>query len=215
MKKKIIFQKCNFNYIYFLLYILTYILGSIIDIFLNQNESQKDEPATKAPEKVDNLIINEMLNIFSLNLSDFIGIIPYLIRKILLRNSNVEKNERKDLKKLIYNDQLDYKNRRKKLIFYFFLIATFDYLKNFIVILFYIISHGTESTSIPFNHTVIFDMIIQFIFSYLILGIHFYKLQRFSLYLNVVIFVIILALDLVDILQFKIIKGYIYIHYFF
>ena len=213
MKKKIIFQKCNFNYIYFLLYILTYILGSIIDIFLNQNESQKDEPATKAPDKVDNLIINEMLNIFSLNLSDFIGIIPYLIRKILLRNSNVEKNERKDLKKLIYNDQLDYKNRRKKLIFYFFLIATFDYLKNFIVILFYIISHGTESTSIPFNHTVIFDMIIQFIFSYLILGIHFYKLQRFSLYLNVVIFVIILALDLVDILQFKIIKGYIYIIY--
>ncbi len=34
MKKKIIFQKCNFNYIYFLFYILTYIVTLVIDNFL-------------------------------------------------------------------------------------------------------------------------------------------------------------------------------------
>ena len=139
MKKKIIFQKCNFNYIYFLLYILTYIATLTVDIFLDQNEQKENEPVNKDSDIVDNLISNEMLKIFSLNLSDFIGIIPYLIRKILLRNSNVENYERKNSKKLIYNSQLDYKKRRKKLILYFFLIAIFDYLKDFIAILFYCI----------------------------------------------------------------------------
>ena len=113
MKKKIIFQKCNFNYIYFLLYILTYIATLTVDIFLDQNEQKENEPVNKDSDIVDNLISNEMLKIFSLNLSDFIGIIPYLIRKILLRNSNVENYERKNSKELIYNSQLDYKKEEK------------------------------------------------------------------------------------------------------
>ena len=212
MKKKIIFQKCNFNYIYFLLYILTYIIPVTIDTLLDQNE-ERENPTNKESDNVEGLISKEMIKIFLLNLSDFMGIIPYLIRKILLRRRNDENYERKNSKQLIYNDQLDYKKRKKKLILYFFLIATFDFLKDFIFTLFYIISPDKDVSTIPFSHTVIFDIIIQFIFSYLILGIHFYKLQRFSLYLNVVILMIILALDLIDILQFKIIKGYIYIIY--
>ena len=70
-----------------------------------------------------------------------------------------------------------------------------------------------EEDSIPFDHTVLFETFIQFIFSYFILKIRFYKLQHFSLYLNIIIFIIILAIDLVDILKFEVIKGFIYIFF--
>ena len=44
MKKKIILQKCNINYIYFLLYILTYIIILIIDHYLELHEFDNNIP---------------------------------------------------------------------------------------------------------------------------------------------------------------------------
>ena len=209
MKKKIIFQKCNFNYIYFLLYMLAYIAINTINIFLEPTNVKE-----KIVKKNYQNISKDILEIFTLNLSDFIAIIPYLIRKILIRsNNNNENYVPKNSKKLIYNDQIDNKKKRKKLILYFILIATLDYLKDFMAILFNIIFPEEDYNFFPFGCTVIFDIILQFICSYLILKIQLYKRQRFSLYLNVVIFVFILTFDLIDILKFRIIKGYSYITY--
>ena len=57
------------------------------------------------------------------------------------------------------------------------------------------------------------EIIFQFICSYLILKIHFYKLQYFSLFLNLGIFIIILIIDLVNILSRNPFDGVIYCFY--
>ena len=213
MKKKIIFQKCHFNYIYFLFYILAYIIMLIIDYFLYSNY-ETENSVNHEPDNLDYKISKQILEIYALNLSDFIGIIPYFIRKKLIQKRNERENiERIDSIKLIYNALLDSK-KKKKLIFYTILIAALDFLKDFVPILFYVISPNPEKDDkILFSHTVIFDIILQFVCSYLILGIHFYKLQRFSLYLNVIIFVIILALDIIDIFTIEKFEGFKYIIY--
>ena len=212
MKKKIIFQKCHFNYIYFLIYILAYIITLIIDNFLVIVDANKNES-----DNYFYYINREILELYSFNLADFIAIIPYLIRKKLSQSNNDNKKEEdnghKEKKELIYNDSTisGAKIKPKKIFFFLILISAFDFLKDFTPIFYYFIL-DYQYDFIPFNHTVIFEIIIQFIFSYLILRIHFYKLQHFSLYLNVIIFIIILALDLVDILIKKNeIKGSIYL----
>ena len=227
MKKKIIFQGCNFNYIYFLLYMVSYIIMVIIDYFLDPNKFVKKEEIN-----FKHYISKEILDIHSFNLSDLIAIIPYFIRKKLSKNNNEikkeeknnndkndengENNELKENEELIYNETKisETNNKLKKILFYLILIGVFDFLKQFVFISYYLIfKHKFYYVLFPFNYTVVLDIILQFVCSYFILRIHFYKLQHFSLYLNVVIFIIILTLDLVDILIFKNIKWHIYLLY--
>ena len=59
------------------------------------------------------------------------------------------------------------------MVFYLILIAAFDFLKDFAIFIYYLIG-GEECDRIPFNFIVIFDIILQFIFSYLILRVHFF-----------------------------------------
>ena len=223
MKKKIIFQGCNFNYIYFLLYIIAYIIMLIIDYYLDPKKFIKSEEIN-----FKNYISKEIIDIYSFNLSDFIAIIPYFIRKKLSQSNNEikneeknnndendENNEHKEHEELIYNETKlsETKNKQKKILFYLILLGALDFLKQFVFITYYLIFNNKSYVLFPFNYTVIFDIILQFVCSYLILRIHFYKLQHFSLYLNVVILIIILALDLVDILIFKNPKWHIYLFY--
>ena len=220
MKKKIIFQKCNIHYIYFLLYILTYIIILIIDHYLELREFDNN-----VSDNVYYFLNIEILQIYTLNLSDFFAIILYLIRKKLSKSNNDNKNtennldnnssENNDKKELIYNEsnQTGAKFKTKQKLFYLFMIAAFDFLKNFVFVLYYIFFPKYENCSNPLDHSAIFEIIIQFVFSYLILKVHFYKLQHFSLYLNIIIFIIILAIDLVDILKFEIFEGFTYIFF--
>ena len=217
MKKKIIFQKCHFNYIYFLIYMLTFIIIKIIDHFLEM--SGKDG---KVPDNFYFYIFGDILEIYTFNLADFFAIIPHFIRKKLSKANNEKKEEKniedeisenKTKTELIYNESSQKGTilKSKTILFYLFLIAAFDFLKTFMLVLFYFCFPEKKYVLLPFNHSVIFEIIIQFIFSKLILKIHFYKLQYFSLYLNVVIFIFILALDLLDILKFNVGEGSIYI----
>ena len=215
MKKKIIFQKCNFNYFYFLLYIIAFIIWLLIDHYLEEISENVIDNKKKFYFNIN----KEILEIYSLNISDFIAIIPYFIRKKLSK-SNIEPkkedksidDENKEKAELIFNDskQSGNKLKPKTILLYLFLIAVFDFLDQFVLVVYYLFFPDEEYHFFPFNYSVIFDIIIQFIFSYLILKIKFYKLQHFSLYLNVIILIIILALDLVDILT-KGIKAHILI----
>ena len=205
MKSKIIFQRCNFNYIYFLFYIIIYIILLIIEAFLFQEELK-----SLFSNKYF-LTSKQMLEIFISNLSDFFAIIPYYIRKKRIRKNNDNKEEEKDIDnknnenkekvELIYNEskQSATNLKQKEIIFYLILIAAFDFLKDFPVFIYYLIK-GEEYERIPFNFIIVFDIILQFILSCLILRVHFYKLQYFSLVLNFIILIIVLTLDLVDIL---------------
>ena len=206
-KKKIIFQKCNFNYIYFLLYILVYVVSKILESIVDIKDFEKENSNTK-----DNhffLSFRLLIKYFS-NISDFFAIIPYLIRKKLLKKSNVsskkietleideEDSELKEKNQLIYNDiGLAEAQKRKKLIIIFCaLVGIFDFLRDFTEILNYIILDTQDFYLNPFSFTVIFDIVLQFACSYLLLKGNFYKLQFFSLFLNFGIFVIILIIDI-------------------
>ena len=219
MKKKIIFQKCNFNYIYFLFYISTYIVTLVIDNFLEPEEIQANDSKNEGYDIFYYRINVTIIDIFSLNVSDFIAIIPYLIRKKLSQsnnnnddnNNNNESSETRESIKLIYNEESGVNIQRKYVILYLILIAALDFLKDFMFILYYIIFPNLELDIYPFSFTAMFDTILQFVFSYLILRIHFYKLQRFSLYLNIAILIIILIFDCIDIIENEVIKGRIYV----
>ena len=224
--KVIIFRKCNLNYIYFLLYTISYIIILVIEDFLVLDEDFKNRENQKKTHYYE--LSLEILNLYIANISNFIAIIPYFIRKKLLgiNNDNKEKeinldrkstkmSENKEQIELIYNDFAQYESEKRKkiLMFYVFLVAAFDFLKDFSLIFFYIVFPKDKFHYAPFNGYVILDIILQFISSYLILKIHFYKLQYCSLYLNVAIFFSILIFDLLDIFVSKKIQGKIYIIY--
>ena len=224
--KIIIFRKCNLNYIYFLLYTISYIIILVIEDFLVLDEDFKNRENQKKTHYYE--LSLEILNLYIANISNFIAIIPYFIRKKLLgiNNDNKEKeinldrkntkmSENKEQIELIYNDFAQYESEKRKkiLMFYVFLVAAFDFLKDFSLIFFYIVFPKDKFHYAPFNGYVILDIILQFISSYLILKIHFYKLQYCSLYLNVAIFFSILIFDLLDIFVSIQIQGKIYIIY--
>ena len=205
MNKKIIFQKCNFNYIYFLLYIIVYAIKEILNNFYIEKEDYADKNDKNYFKLSEQLLIT-----YSSNISDFLAIIPYFIRKKLLKKSNVSSkkietseiddkiNESKGQNELIYNDIKIYETQKRKklLIIYCGLVGIFDFMKDFIEIINYIISNNQDFLFYPFSFTVIFDIVLQFVCSYLLLKGNFGKLQYFSLYLNFGIYVIILIIDL-------------------
>ena len=69
MKKKIIFQKCNFNYIYFLFNIIMTFINLLIEYKLYpQDESELDESEDKY------YLPLQMINyLYTYNISDFFG----------------------------------------------------------------------------------------------------------------------------------------------
>ena len=78
MSKKIIFQKCNFNAIYFLCYAITCIIKNLIKyyyhpLFWNEPKEYSLRAAYFLSYKI--------LILYASNISDFIAVIPHFIRK--------------------------------------------------------------------------------------------------------------------------------------
>ena len=80
MNKKIIFQKCNFNYIYFLFNIIATFLNFFIEYKFHPEGSE-----IKEPEHNYYLPLQMINYLYTYNLSDFLAVIPYLIRKRILK----------------------------------------------------------------------------------------------------------------------------------
>ena len=204
MEKKIIFGKPNFNYIYILLYTITIFIKLEIKI-LNFVENIDSVHNYK--------FLDNLMKIYIFNLSNFFAIIPFLIkRKYSKRNKDNNKTYSSDLNNkdkqnnessiLIYNDiNEDEENKRKKtFIFYSFVTSSFIFLEEFSEVLFYIIYPDKEYEPYVFSCTVPFDIILQFITSHFILKIYFYKLQYFALSIDIIIFIIILIIDIINII---------------
>ena len=121
MRKKIIFQKCNFNNIFFLFYTI----ASFIDIYFESKvcleESETDDSETKY------LLPRQIINyLYISNLSDFLAIIPHFIRKRLVKkkeenivNEKSEENsyENSNHSNLIYHDYEKSITKKKKLYY--------------------------------------------------------------------------------------------------
>ena len=149
MNKKIIFQKCKLDYIYFLLYIIVYASIRILIFFIKEEDYVKENP-NKYNNNHFNLSLKILISYLS-NISVFLSIIPYFIRKKLLKKRNISSkkeaseidnndNESKEKKELIYNDIgiSEAKKRKKLLIIYCTLAGIFDFIKEFIEIINYI-----------------------------------------------------------------------------
>ena len=210
MSKKIFFQKCNYNTIYYLFYI---ILG-IIDFIIKYNYILIIYRHIKE-NGVKIILSTTIIKLYLSNISDFLFVIPYLIRKKKLKNNKEnEKSQITDLSnedeeqnkssQLIYNDvkEVQSEKRKKIIIKYTIIIAILDFLFSFIFCLYYIISDDDNPISYnDFNCFCPLYNIFQFVSSYLILKTHFYKLQYFSLFLNIGLFIIIFIFDLIIIIN--------------
>ena len=217
MSKKIIFQKCHLNNIYFLCYI-------IMD-FINQFILYKFYPSdNEVGESYSNYILPTLLlsNIYIHNLSDFVAIIPFIISLILSKrkkndSENMDNDDTKhnDEKPLIFNDKKKQvtKIKKNKIILYCIFIALLDFLQKFVSVLYSMIYPGKEFDIYPFSCYIPFEIILQFIVSYFILKIAFYKLQYFSLFLNLSIFVIILIIDIINIKNHNSFEPRLYFYY--
>jgi len=207
MGKKIIFQKCNFNNIYFLLYIVMAFINHFIEYKLYPDDDEVDESPNKylLPTRI-------IYELYIYNLSDFLAIIPYFIRKKLLKkkeeNINIkiddtDNNKQFDYTALIYNDNNTLVSIKKKKIIKFnlILIGILDFLQKLAPILYSIIYDDKEITIYSFSCIVPLEIILQFICSYFILKIHFYKLQKLSLFLNLGIFIVILIIDIINVVK--------------
>jgi len=202
MKKKIIFQKCNFNNIYFLFFFIISFINILIEYNLSFNKDESNENNSKFNLYLPAKILN---NLYIANVSDFLAIIPHLIRQRFLRKtqnniSSVEiesKKESEDLK-LIYNEKsiLETNQKKKTILLYCIVVGILDFLEKFALILYYILYTDESFDLFSFSCIVPFEIICQFICSFIILKIHFYKLQYFSLFLNLGIFIIILFIDI-------------------
>ena len=122
MRKKIIFQKCNYNNIFFLLNIIMTFINFMIEYHLYPEESEVDENEYYKY----NLPIQMINYLYTYNISDFIAVIPYLIRKRILKKKELnifdtnteESNSHTDgsNSNLIYtnSEKSDSKKRKKK-----------------------------------------------------------------------------------------------------
>jgi len=79
MPEKIIFQICNYNNIYFLFYIIMFLANLFIESYNYTPDSE-----IEVSEKDIIYLSLQILKLYISNLSDFIAIIPYFIRKKLL-----------------------------------------------------------------------------------------------------------------------------------
>ena len=222
MSKKIIFQKCNYNNIYFLFYIIIFLANLFIESYNYTPDSE-----IEVSEKDIIYLSLQILKLYISNLSDFIAIIPYFIRKKLLMkkeenikakdiNSETNEIENSESLTLIYTDTkfFETNKRKKKVIYYSIVIAIFDFLYRFSFILYNIIFPNKLTAIFTFSSETPFEIFFQFICSYFILKVHFYKLQYFSLFLNLFIFIILLTIDIIDGLDHELVevKFYIFSH---
>ena len=217
MRKKIIFQKCNFNNIFFLFYTI----ASFIDIYFESKvcleESETDDSETKY------LLPRQIINyLYISNLSDFLAIIPHFIRKRLVKKkeenivdekSEENSDENSNHSNLIYHDYEKSITKKKEIILYCAFVIILDFFEKFAFILYNIIYPKKSFYTYTFGCIVPFEIIFQFVCSYIILKIHFYKLQYFSLFLNLGIFIILLIIDLINIIKNGEFEGITYCFY--
>ena len=81
MKRKIIFQKCNLNNLYFLFHVIFACLNYLIEFHIYQENIQLN---SAKKDKKEYYLPTQMIIFYIQCLSDFLAIIPYLIGKILL-----------------------------------------------------------------------------------------------------------------------------------
>ena len=219
MEKKIIFQKFNKNYIYFLLYIVTFFINYLLGFYDDPDEWDDLDDS----EKSIYFLPSQILAFHIINISDFISIIPHYILQKNLNHSETDANsdlkydeiEYPNAQSFIYNDreEIEIDKKVKKTKKYCIIVGIFYFLQNFCWILYYIIETNKAFKLYTFSSIVPLECLLQFVSSYFLLKIHFYRHHYLSIILNFIIFIFIFIIDLINVVENKSFDGKILLIY--
>jgi len=219
MEKKIIFQKFNKNYIYFLLYIVTFFINYFLEFYDDPNEWGDLDVS----EKSNYYLPSQILAFYIINISDFISIIPHYILQKNLYHSETDANSDLKLDEIeypkaqtfIYNDReeivIDKKVKRTKK--YCIIVGILYFLQNFWWVLYYLIETNKEFKLYTFSCICPLECLLQFFISCFLLKIHFYRHHYLSIILNLFIFIFIFIIDLINVVENKSFDGKILLIY--
>ena len=186
MGKIFYFQKCEWKYILFLLFFIFSFLQTAIIRWISMNSKDIAQP---------------FLNTYLFSFSDLLAIIPFLIVYIRSRRlkERIEIKEKKDLLR-----HRDWK-RTKKFLILISSVAFLDFASHVSSLVFYIV-YGRNERSVSENNLsslLIFNTVIIYLLSRLILKTYFYKHHYFSFIINVVCILILGTIDIINIINSK------------
>ena len=186
MGKIFYFQKCEWKYILFLLFFIFSFLQTAIIRWISMNSKDIAQP---------------FLNTYLFSFSDLLAIIPFLIVYIRSRRTKerIEIKEKKDLLR-----HRDWK-RTKKFLILISSVAFLDFASHVSSLIFYIV-YGRNERSVSENNLsslLIFNTVIIYLLSRLILKTYFYKHHYFSFIINVVCILILGTIDIINIINSK------------
>ena len=187
--KRFFFPRFEWKYSLFLLFFIFSFLYNFIIRWISLNTKQVAQP---------------FLNTYLFNISDYLSIIPFLIVKHRTKAHNLSKTSEIESTPTVTKSFTTYHEKVTKKDFKFFLIVglvgLFDCLSHISSLLFYIV-YGKNERSVPENNLsslLIFNILIIYIFSKLILKTAFYRHHYLSFLMNVICILILGTIDIIN-----------------
>ena len=196
--KLIIFQKFNYNYIFFIFFLICCIVEAIIEV---NNAKEQKEINKKGKGHFFQVTI-----LILACLSDFLALIPYFIKQYLTKNKieatiKKDENESNLRSNFIYNNAFLEEQRKKSanLNIYTFFVGFIDFIVEALYFLYYLDNELESSNYYSLlSSDVIFEILLQYILSIIILKEHFYKHHYLSISINAICFIILFIFDIVS-----------------
>ena len=186
MKKIFLFPKCEWKYLLFLFFFIFSFLQNAIIRWISWGAKDVAQP---------------FLNTYLFNISDYLALIPFIIIKI--RSKRMTKENMLALQLTIKSALTNSTSNTidKKRTFFFWLVVSvgiFDFLSHVSSLAFYLV-FGKNDRPLSENNLssmLIFNTIVIYVASRLILKTYFYRHHYFSFILNVFCIIILLSLDI-------------------
>ena len=186
MKKIFLFPKCEWKYLLFLFFFIFSFLQNAIIRWISWGAKDVAQP---------------FLNTYLFNISDYLAVIPFIIIKI--RSKRMTKENMLALQLTIKSSLTNSTSNTidKKKTFFFWLVVSvgiFDFLSHVSSLAFYLV-FGKNDRPLSENNLssmLIFNTIVIYVASRLILKTYFYRHHYFSFILNVFCIIILLSLDI-------------------
>ena len=186
MKKIFLFPKCEWKYLLFLFFFIFSFLQNAIIRWISWGAKDVAQP---------------FLNTYLFNISDYLAVIPFIIIKI--RSKRMTKENMLALQLTIKSALTNSTSNTldKKRTFFFWLVVSvgiFDFLSHVSSLAFYLV-FGKNDRPLSENNLssmLIFNTIVIYVASRLILKTYFYRHHYFSFIFNVFCIIILLSLDI-------------------
>lgn len=145
-------------------------------------------------------VAQPFLNTYLFSVSDFLAVIPFLIVFFRSRRINKEKIESTMKSKYIYNQ---YNKKSKNFYWLMLLVSLFDFASHISSLIFYII-YGKNERSVSENNLsslLIFNTLVIYFLSRIVLKTYFYKHHYFSFIINIVCILTLGTIDIINIIN--------------